>query len=60
VKSGFCRRLFFSEEKNQKTFKSAPAHRSGTWPGRWERLGNKEIFILVWQCFVFGGKEVLA
>jgi chemotaxis protein CheZ len=24
--------MFFSEEKNQKTFKSAPAHTSGTWP----------------------------
>jgi hypothetical protein len=26
--------MFFSEEKNQKTFASALAYRSGAWPGR--------------------------
>jgi hypothetical protein len=28
--------LFFSEEKNQKTFNSAPAYRSMPWPDSWE------------------------
>jgi hypothetical protein len=27
-------RMFFSEEKNQKTFASAWVHRYGTWPGK--------------------------
>jgi len=27
--------VFFSEEKNQKTFTSALAYRSGAWPERW-------------------------
>jgi hypothetical protein len=30
-------RMFFSEEKNQKTFDSAQAYESGPWPDRWMR-----------------------
>jgi hypothetical protein len=29
--------VFFSEEKNQKTFDSAQAYKYGTWPERWKR-----------------------
>jgi hypothetical protein len=28
-------RMFFSEERNQKTFALAPAQRFGAWPIRW-------------------------
>jgi hypothetical protein len=34
VKEG--RKVFFSEEKKQKTFVSGAADGSGTWPERWE------------------------
>jgi hypothetical protein len=32
--------MFFSEEKNQKTFMSAPAYACRPWPERWEVAEN--------------------
>jgi hypothetical protein len=45
--------VFFSEEKNQKTFDSAPADRSRPWPDRLHLLKNKSLLLLFFR------KEVL-
>jgi hypothetical protein len=37
-------RMFFSEEKNQKTFTSPPLPRSRPWPARCRSAGNKSLF----------------
>jgi hypothetical protein len=36
--------MFFSEEKNQKTFISGAAARSRPWPRSWERRRSKSLF----------------
>jgi hypothetical protein len=36
--------MFFSEEKNQKTFISWLCQRCSSWPIRWEERGNKSLF----------------
>jgi hypothetical protein len=41
--------MFFSEEKNQKTFASARVHRCGTWPERWVQGRNKSLFVLFFR-----------
>jgi putative spermidine/putrescine transport system substrate-binding protein len=41
-------RVFFSEEKNQKTFESARAQRSGIWPERWKRA--RKLAVLPLAC----------
>jgi hypothetical protein len=42
-------RLFFSEEKNQKTFTSAPAYRSRPWPERWVLRRIKSLLVLFFR-----------
>jgi hypothetical protein len=46
-------RMFFSEEKNQKTFNVEPYPLIRPWPGTWGRLKNKSLLLL------FLRKEVL-
>jgi hypothetical protein len=41
--------MFFSEEKNQKTFTSALAARSRPWPRPWERLRDKSLLVLFFR-----------
>jgi hypothetical protein len=41
--------MFFSEEKNQKTFASALADRSRPWPDRWKRRRNKSLLLLFFR-----------
>jgi hypothetical protein len=36
--------MFFSEEKNQKTFALAPAYRSRPWPVRWGLRQQIKVF----------------
>jgi hypothetical protein len=36
--------MFFSEEKNQKTFVPAPLDKSRPWPDSWEGAENKSLF----------------
>jgi hypothetical protein len=40
------RKLFFSEEKNQKTFTPAPAARSRPWPRSWKLRRTKSLLLL--------------
>jgi hypothetical protein len=44
--------MFFSEEKNQKTFMSAPADGSGPWPESWDAAQNIKVF-----CFFSSEKK---
>jgi hypothetical protein len=41
--------MFFSEEKNQKTFNPAPASTNRPWPARWERRENKSLLVLFFR-----------
>jgi NodT family efflux transporter outer membrane factor (OMF) lipoprotein len=45
--------MFFSEEKNQKTFVPAPASRYGIWPATWNPRGNKSFLLLFFKKEVF-------
>jgi hypothetical protein len=47
-------RMFFSEEKNQKTFISAHADRYVIWPDGWENARDKSFLLLFFK------KEVLS
>jgi hypothetical protein len=38
--------MFFSEEKNQKTFDLAPASRYGIWPDRWGGGKSEGLVVL--------------
>jgi hypothetical protein len=48
-------KMFFSEEKNQKTFVSARAARSRPWPERGKSAGDKSLLVLFFRkehaCF---------
>jgi hypothetical protein len=41
--------MFFSEEKNQKTFIPARHPAIRPWPGSWERRGNKSLLLLFFR-----------
>jgi hypothetical protein len=41
--------MFFSEEKNQKTFESAQAYRYGPWLDRLRRRRNKSLLVLFFR-----------
>jgi hypothetical protein len=41
--------MFFSEEKNQKTFIPAPVERSGPWPPKVKLLRNKSLLLLFFR-----------
>jgi hypothetical protein len=41
--------MFFSEEKNQKTFMTAQAHTYGTWPDGWEAAEKQKFFASFFQ-----------
>jgi hypothetical protein len=41
--------VFFSEEKNQKTFASAQPDRSGAWPDRLNLLRDKSLLVLFFR-----------
>jgi len=41
--------MFFSEEKNQKTFASGAAERYGTWPESWNSAGRKSLLLLFFR-----------
>jgi hypothetical protein len=41
--------MFFSEEKNQKTFGSALAQPVRPWPGTWERRRDKSLLLLFFR-----------
>jgi hypothetical protein len=41
--------MFFSEEKNQKTFVLARADRCRPWPDSWEGAGNKSLLLLFFR-----------
>jgi hypothetical protein len=41
--------MFFSEEKNQKTFTSSPASTYGTWPDRWRSARNESLLVLFFR-----------
>ncbi len=47
------RKMFFSEEKNQKTFTSPRVPKYGTWPATWKSRGHKSFLLLFFK------KEVL-
>jgi hypothetical protein len=42
-------RMFFSEEKNQKTFISPPLPRSRPWPGYCRSARNKSLLLLFFR-----------
>jgi hypothetical protein len=42
--------MFFSEEKNQKTFASARVRKSGTWPDGWKTASRvDEVLVSIGQ-----------
>jgi hypothetical protein len=41
--------MFFSEEKNQKTFNSPPAQPIRPWPPNWKRRENKSLLLLFFR-----------
>jgi hypothetical protein len=41
--------MFFSEEKNQKTFNAAPADRYRPWPDRLNLLRDKSFLVLFFK-----------
>jgi hypothetical protein len=41
--------MFFSEEKNQKTFTSPPLPRSGIWPERGAGARHKSLLLLFFR-----------
>jgi hypothetical protein len=41
--------MFFSEEKNQKTFTSPWAAQYGNWPATWELRGHKSLLVLFFR-----------
>jgi hypothetical protein len=54
-------KVFFSEEKKQKTFISAPAARSRPWPRTWEWRKNESLLVLFFRKEQsFRGAEVRA
>jgi hypothetical protein len=42
-------RMFFSEEKNQKTFMPQPVDRSGTWPAEGKLRRIKSLLLLFFR-----------
>ncbi len=41
--------MFFSEEKNQKTFMSLQLQRCRPWPARWKPRRNKSLLLLFFR-----------
>jgi hypothetical protein len=41
--------MFFSEEKNQKTFESALAQPGRPWPATWKRRRHKSLLLLFFR-----------
>jgi hypothetical protein len=41
--------MFFSEEKNQKTFDSAQGYRSRPWPDRFNLVKDKSLLVLFFR-----------
>jgi hypothetical protein len=52
--------MFFSEEKNQKTFNSTHAYRSRQWPDRLNLLKDKSLLVLAGRASAFFRKEWLS
>ncbi len=46
---GLLSKMFFSEEKNQKTFTSPPLPRSRPWPGSFRGRRNKSLLLLFFR-----------
>jgi hypothetical protein len=49
VEQRLRRKVFFSEEKKQKTFMMAPADRSRPWPDRWNQPRIKSLLVLFFR-----------